>query len=125
MQLRSDPICSAALAADTIQQQRDSMAKRLGRDVSRADLYLLHVLGPSGSARFLEALAQHPTASSRSVAGRRVLRQAGLLTRTGHAMTVANTYAAVESMLAEQQQHSELLLAEPASTEPVEVSQAP
>lgn len=125
MRLRSDPVCSAALAADTIREQSDAMAKRLGRDVSRADLYLLHVLGPSGSARFLDAVAQHSTASSRSVASRRILLQAGLLTREGHAMTIGDTYVAVETMLSEQRKHSELLLAGPATVEPLEVSQAP
>ncbi|MGI4808491.1 MAG: transglycosylase SLT domain-containing protein [Janthinobacterium lividum] len=125
MQLRNDPVCSAALAADTIREQRDVVAKRLRRDVSRADLYLLHVLGPSGAGRFLDALAEHSTASSRSVVSRHILLQAGLLTREGHSLTIGKTYAAVETMLADQRKHSELLLAGPAPAEPLEVSSAP
>ena len=125
MRLRSDPVLSTAIAADVICEQRNAMAIRLGREVGLADLYLLHVLGVGGSSRFLAALANHPTASSQSVASRKVLRQAGLLARDGHPMTVANTFIAVERMLEDQRLHSEPLLAIQASAVPVAYDQVP
>ena len=125
MQLRSDPVFAAALAADVLAGQRSAMAARLGRDVAMTDLYLLHVLGATGSARFLEAVAARPGVSAQSVASRRILRQAGLLARDGYPMTVGNTYKAVELMLADQRRHSELLLAAQSPAVPLEVGQAP
>jgi len=130
LQRRSDPVLSAELAAEAMRLQRAAMQDRLGRSVRSADLYLLHVLGPSGSARFLSAVAQHSNASSLKVANPKVLNNAGLLARDHRPMTVANTYAAVEAMLGAQHAHSEQVFAETragqdAAPHPMEVSQAP
>ncbi len=131
LQLRSDPVLSAKLAAESMQQQRAAMQERLGRNVTAADLYLLHVLGPNGAARFLTAMAQHPSASSLEVASLKVLRNAGLLASDGRPMSVANTYAAAGAMLEAQHGHFEpMLVATGAKGDvtpaaPVEVSQAP
>lgn len=109
--LRSDPVLSARLAAEVLGQHRAAMQVSQERDVTPADLYLRHVLGPSGAARFLTALAQHPSASSLEVANRKTLRNAGLLARDGRPMTVASTYAAVRGMLNDLHARSEPLLA--------------
>lgn len=100
LQLRSDPVLSTRLAADGISQQRIRLGDQLGRSATPADLYLLHVLGPTGAHRFLTAVAQRPSASSLDVAGFRVLRNAGLLAQDGRPLTVRNTYLAVGTMLA-------------------------
>ena len=130
LQRRSDPVLSARLAADGMRLQQAAMQARLGRSVRSADLYLLHVLGPSGSARFLSALAQHPGETSLRVASPKVLRNAGLLTRDHRPMTVGNTYGAVEAMLSAQHARSEQVFADTRAGQgvaalPVEVSQAP
>jgi len=109
--LRSDPNLSAWLAAQLMQRQGAVMQERIGRPLTLTDLYLLHVLGPNGSGRFLDALTERPHASSVGVASLKVLRNAGLLARDGRPLTVVNTYAAVAMMLDEQQQHSGRLLA--------------
>ena len=111
LQLRSDPVLSAKLAAESMSRQRVAMQNRLGRSVTSADLYLLHVLGPSGAARFLAAVAQRPSASSLEVAGSNVMYNAGLLARDGRPLTVANTYTAVQAMLDAQSAHTKQLLA--------------
>lgn len=111
LRLRGDPVLSAALAAEAMARRRDAMQAQLGRSVAPADLYLLHVLGPSGSARFLATVGRRPSASSLEVADRKTLRNAGLLARDGRPMTVANTYAAVQVMLDAQRAHSGPLLA--------------
>ena len=130
LQLRGDPVLSARLAADSISKYREAMREHLGRQVTLTDLYLFHVLGPTGSFRFLDAVARRPTASSQSVASLRTLRNAGLLARDGHPLTVANTYAAVRAMLADQRQHSVQLLSTTAPSQgttspPIEVSEFP
>ena len=111
LDLRSNPILSAKLAADSMKRERVVMEARLGRRVTSADLYLMHVLGPAGALRFLEAVAKQPNESSLKVASLKVMRNAGLLAQDGHPLTVANTYAAAETMLDSQHQHSTLLLA--------------
>lgn len=128
LRLRSDPVLSAKLAADNMRQQRGVMQDRLGRNVTPADLYLMHVLGPSGAARFLAAVAQHPNESSLEVASYEVMRNAGLLARDGRPMTVANTYAAAGAMLDAQRARSEpvsLAAKDTAAATPIQVSEAP
>ena len=130
LHLRSDPVLSATLAADIIRKYREAMREHLGRQATLTDLYLLHVLGPTGSFHFIDAVAQRPTTSSQSVASLRTLRNAGLLARDGHPLTVANTYAAVQAMLAEQRQHSTQLLSttvpdQGATPLPIKVSEFP
>ena len=111
LRLRTDPILSANLAVEMLRRQRAALQASLMRTATPTDLYLIHILGPSGSARFLAALERRPSASMLEVANRRVLRNAGLLARDGRPMTVANTYAAVQNMLANQRTYFEAALA--------------
>ncbi len=111
LRLRSNPVLSAKLAADNMQRERAALEARFGRRVTSADLYLIHVLGPTGTTRFLEALAKRPSESSLKVASWKVMRNAGLLAQDGRPLTVANTYAAAERMLDAQHLHSAPLLA--------------
>ena len=110
LRLRTDPVLSANLAVEMLGRQRTALQASLTRTATPTDLYLTHVLGPSGSTRFLAALERRPSASMLEVANRRVLRNAGLLARDGRPMTVANTYAAVQNMLADQRTHFEAAL---------------
>ncbi len=110
LRLRTDPVLSANLAVDMLGQQRAALQASLTRTATPADLYLTHVLGPAGSARFLAALERRPSASMLEVASRRLLRNAGLLARDGRPMTVANTYAALQNMLADQRTYFEAAL---------------
>lgn len=111
LRLRNNPALSANLAADSMQRGRVAMEARLGRRVTSTDLYLMHVLGPTGAMRFLTALAQQPEESSLKVASFKVMRNAGLLAQDGRPLTVASTYAAAGTMLDSQHVHSAPLLA--------------
>ena len=111
LRLRDDPALSAALAAESMARRQAAIEARLGRDAAPADLYLLHVLGMSGTIRFLTTLRERPSASSFEIASDETLRNAGLLTSTHTAMSVARTYAAVQSLLNDQRARSETLLA--------------
>jgi hypothetical protein len=111
LRLRDDPNLSAALAAESMAHQRSALEAKLGRSATPVDLYLLHVLGTSGTMRFLTILQEHPSASSLKVASGEVLQNAGLLTSTHSAMSVSRTYAAVRSLLDDQKARSGTLLA--------------
>jgi len=132
LRLRNDPVLSAQLAVENMSQHRAAMQGELGRSVTPADLYLLHVLGPSGAIRFLTAAAKRPNESSVEVASYEVMRNAGLLARDGRPMTVANTYAAAGAMLDTHRERSRPALPPvaqaahdiPAAT-PIRVSEAP
>lgn len=105
--LRNDPTLSAGMAAEALNQQRTAMQASTGRSATATDLYLMHVLGPSGTARFLDALRQSPSAPVLKTVSRKVLRNAGLLARNGRHLTVLSTYEAIRLMLDDQHAHSE------------------
>lgn len=83
LKLRDDPVLSARLATEAMARQRAAMKASLGRRATSADFFLLHVLGPTGSARFLTSMAERPSASCLEFASLRVLRNAGLLASDG------------------------------------------
>ena len=99
LKLRDDPVLSVMMAAEVMRRQDLASGTSLRRNATSTDLYLLHVLGPSGSARFLHALAHSPSVPSVAVVRPGLLRNAGLLARDGRPMTVAGTYAAIGIML--------------------------
>ena len=107
------------------------MASLLGRRASDTDLYLLHVLGTTGAARFLSTLAKRPSTSILNVASAQTLRNAGLLASDGTAASVARTYAAIVSLLDAQRARSATLLAlggrrpDAGAAKLVEVGEAP
>lgn len=129
LKLRNDPVLSAGLAAETMARQVAVSRDWIGREPTSTDLYLLHVLGRSGSARFLAAVNERPAASTLAVANPKLLRNAGLLAQDGRPMTVASTYAAVGLMLEALRMHSGVQVqakqSEPPAVEaePVAVSQ--
>ena len=99
LMLRGDPAFSARMAAAVMARQALESRRALGRSATSAELYLSHVLGPEGSARFLSARAKHPSESSLQIASLELLYNAGLLAEDGRPMTVENTYVAVDIML--------------------------
>jgi len=131
LDLRDNPILSAKLAAQDMLRHRTAMEAELGRSVTSTDLYLLHVLGPTGAMRFLKAVAKHPSESSLQVASLRVMRNAGLLARDGRPLTVAKAYASTTNMLNSQDARSAPFLASPkpggsaAPAAPIQVSVSP
>ena len=99
LMLRGDPAFSARMAAAAMARQALESQRSMGRSATSAELYLSHVLGPEGSARFLTARARHPSESCLEIASLELLYNAGLLADDGRPMTVENTYVAVDIML--------------------------
>ncbi len=99
LSLREDPVLSVYLVAEVMARQNALQQAACGLWPTSTDLYLLHVLGPSGSSRFIAAFKLHPSTSVLSVASPHILRNAGLLARDGRAMTIAKTYNAISTMI--------------------------
>ncbi len=99
LRLRDDPRLSAAMAADRMTHLRGTLERDLGQHAAAADLYLLHVLGPDGAARFLAALRQHPDVPSVDVVGSITRPNTGLFISRGCALTIAQVYARIGALL--------------------------
>jgi hypothetical protein len=87
------------MAVERLMQLRDGLERELGRKASAPDLYFLHVLGPSGAARFLTALRLRPQTSSVDVVGLSARPNKGLFIRNGCTLSVAQAYNRIGAVL--------------------------
>jgi hypothetical protein len=60
MRLRYDPGVSALMAAELARDNQQRLARRLGRKVTPAEIYIAHFLGLGQAARMIEAAASRP-----------------------------------------------------------------
>lgn len=102
LRLRTNPELQAVLAAEQLAQKRQDLEARLARPAGPVDLYVLHLLGSSGAAEFLTALAQKPEASARTTVGSVFEVNRGLFVRDGRMLSVAETYEGLSATLARQ-----------------------
>ncbi len=64
LDMRYDPVLSAAMAAEFTAGNKDYLARKLGGNIGSTELYLAHFLGAGGAARFIEAMRADPSASA-------------------------------------------------------------
>ncbi|HZH48054.1 MAG TPA: transglycosylase SLT domain-containing protein [Roseococcus sp.] len=96
--LRENPRYSAVLAAERLQAARPELHQVLGREAKPADLYLVHLLGPTGARRFMAALRTTPQRSSVAVLGDPARANPGVFLRGGEPLPLARAYAELERM---------------------------
>ncbi|MBX9758251.1 MAG: lytic transglycosylase domain-containing protein [Beijerinckiaceae bacterium] len=60
LEMRNDPFLSTLFAASMLRAEQEKLAGRLGRQISDAEVYLVHFLGPAGAQKFLAVLAEKP-----------------------------------------------------------------
>lgn len=103
LQLREDPRLSAVLAAERLKHARPSLETTLGRPARPADLYLVHLLGPTGARRFLAALRETPRRSSLAVVSEEAARSnASVFARGGRPLPVSEVYEDMAGMFTPQ-----------------------
>lgn len=61
LNLRRDPYLSALMAGEMINTHRETLAGKVARDPSFAELYMAHFLGVQGASRFVELLSDKPS----------------------------------------------------------------
>jgi hypothetical protein len=102
LDLRRDVRVSAAMAAETMVGERGELEDDLGRPTRPADLYFRHLLGPTGSRRFLLAVAATPSVSSDQLLGWIARGNPIIFYRDGNPLSIEDAYAKVAAMLDER-----------------------
>ena len=95
--LRDDPVLQAIMMAERLEQERAPLELRIGRPATPVDLYFLHMLGPTGAARFLTDLTEHPDTSSLDVVDAVAPVNPGLFVKDGRPRSVAETYSLIRA----------------------------
>ena len=99
LDLRRDVRVSAAMTAETMVGERGELEDDLGRPTRPADLYFRHLLGPTGSRRFLLAVAATPSVSTDQFLGRIARGNPIIFYRDDAPLSIGEAYADVATML--------------------------
>jgi soluble lytic murein transglycosylase-like protein len=67
LELRRDPYLSAVMAAEMMKRDKARIERRIGRELERSELYLMHFLGAESAAKLLELVGAKPKQSAPKV----------------------------------------------------------
>lgn len=60
LDMRRDPYLSAVFAAEMLKRDSLRIAKRIGRNLTGGEVYLVHFLGPDGAERMIDQVSRKP-----------------------------------------------------------------
>ena len=93
MDLRLDPHASSLMAGELTSDHAAYLRGRTGRAPTGGELYAAHFLGPSGSAKLIEAMQIRPGASAASLFPDAAASNRSIFYRDGRPATVSEVYA--------------------------------
>ena len=93
MDLRLDPHASSLMAGELTSDHAAYLRGRTGRAPTGGELYAAHFLGPSGSAKLIEAMQARPGASAASLFPDAAASNRSIFYRDGRPATVSEVYA--------------------------------
>ena len=93
MDLRLDPHASSLMAGELASDHASYLRGRTGRQPTAGELYAAHFLGPSGSARLIEAVESRPGASAAALFPDAARANKSIFYRDGRPASVAQVYA--------------------------------
>jgi hypothetical protein len=104
LSLKRDPYLSAVMAGELIKDMQSVLHAQGERELSEAELYLAHFLGPKAVLTFLKALDEQPNLVAAKLLPRAAKANQGLFTdRSGRgkrrAITVAELYQRIDSKI--------------------------
>ena len=101
--LRRDPYLSALLAGEMLKRDRSRIARRIGRDLTHGETYLIHFLGPDDAERFLaKAVGEPGTAAARLLPKPARANRPIFYARAGRkakSLSIAEVHAKFEKMM--------------------------
>lgn len=92
MDLRFDPHASSVMAAELAADHAAYLRGRTGREPTGGELYAAHFLGPSGSARLIEAAHATPNLMAAALFPEAAAANRGVFYRAGQPLTVAQVH---------------------------------
>jgi hypothetical protein len=91
--LKTDPHAAALMAGELTSDHASYLRGRVGRTPTAGELYAAHFLGPSGSARLIEAATASPGASAAAMFPDAAQANKSIFYKEGRAATVGEVYA--------------------------------
>lgn len=92
--LRHDPKTASLMAGELTKDAANALQSKLGRAVSKGELYMAHFLGASGAARFISAAEANPDARAAESFGREAAANRSVFfERSGKMRSLSDVYA--------------------------------
>ncbi len=91
--LKMDPHAASLMAGELASDHASYLRGRVGRSPTSGELYAAHFLGPSGSARLIEAVNNNPGASAAAMFPDAAQANKSIFYRDGRSATVGEVYA--------------------------------
>lgn len=91
--LRNDPAIASVMAAELTAESRNFLESRLSREVTGAELYIAHFLGPQGAAKLIEAASGGEPDASKLFPAAANANQSIFFNRDGSVRSAAEVYA--------------------------------
>jgi hypothetical protein len=101
--LRRNPYLSAVMAAEMLKRDKAKTERRIGRELSRSELYLMHFLGAESAGKLLDLVSGKPKQSAPKVfpaaaKANRTLFFTQVKKKTRH-LTVSEVYGKIDRMI--------------------------
>ncbi|USQ94512.1 lytic transglycosylase domain-containing protein [Caulobacter sp. RL271] len=93
LSLKTDPHAAALMAGELASDHASYLRGRVGRSPTAGELYAAHFLGPSGSARLIEAATASPGANAAAMFPDAAQANRSIFYKDGRAATVGEVYA--------------------------------
>jgi hypothetical protein len=93
LNMRHDPVLSAAMAAEYTRENKDYLEAKVGGRIGSTELYLAHFLGANGAEKFLKNMRASPNAEAAAVLPDAAdANPAVFYGKDGHAKTFSEIY---------------------------------
>jgi hypothetical protein len=101
--LRRNPYLSALMAAEMLKRDKARTERRIGRELNRSELYLMHFLGAESAAKLIELVGGKPKQSAPKVfpaaaKANKTLFFTQVRKKTRH-LTVSEVYGKIDRMI--------------------------
>lgn len=93
LDLRLDPNAASVMAGELTSQNAAYLKGRIGREPTQGELYMAHFMGPSGSARLIDALENQPMTPAANLFPDAARANPTIFYKGGRAATVQEVYA--------------------------------
>jgi hypothetical protein len=100
LDMRRDPYISAVFAAEMLKRDSLRIARRIGRNLTGGEVYLVHFLGPDGAERMIDEVSRKPDTMAASLLPRPAAANKPIFYGAGSkSLSVAEVRGKFESMI--------------------------
>ncbi|GBU19291.1 MULTISPECIES: transglycosylase SLT domain-containing protein [Methylobacterium] len=100
LEMRRDPYLSAVFAAEMLKRDSLRIARRVGRNLTGGEVYLVHFLGPAGAEQMIDAVSRRPETVAAELLPKPAAANKPIFYGTGSkSLSVAEVTGKFESMI--------------------------